>query len=273
MKTFILLLFFLVPVLVNANQNQHTFKTGSNIFELKYKVKGVTTRSGAQDLVLYSIYKNGQFVHAEKEDGGRFFSCRYKKPEVFPVKTTKKQIGWMLVGGGICGNTSSYKVELIIPVESYSTTYFTKTLISKESPLIQLTQNGFSMWYYEQNWGRGGTATSFYVPNKVVVDLSDDFFSFKKGDILKDVQVLEKSGSPEWLRSFLGFFVAGIRDVNPELMHYALSNHYSIEQKDWIAIHFGKADKKYLQEIVNKVKVTNELLKEIKGVTAIDPGS
>ena len=273
MKKFILLLFFLVPILVNANQNQHIFKTGSNIFELKYKVKGVTTSSGAQDLVLYSIYRNGKFVHAEKEDGGRFFSCRYKKPEIFPVKTIKKQIGWMLVGGGICGNTSSFKVELIIPVESYSTTYYTKTLVSKESPLIQPTQNGFSIWYYEQNWGRGGTATSFYVPSKVVVDLNDDFFSFKKGDILKDVQVLEKSESPKWLRSFLGFFVAGIRDVNPELMEYALSNLYSREQKDWIATHFDNADKKYLQEIVHKVKVTKELLKATRGVITITPGS
>lgn len=271
MKKIIFLVFLLASTLVNASQNQQSFQTDSNTYELKYKVKAVTTSSGEKDLVLYSIYKNGKFVHAEKEGGGRFFSCGFERPKVLSVKTTKKQIGWMLVGGGICGNTYSYKVELVIPVESYSTTYFSKTIISKALPLIEPTQNGFSLWYYEQNWGRGGTATSFYVPSKIVVDLSDAFFGFKKGNLLKDIHVLEKSSSPEWLRSFLGFFVAGIRDVNPELMQYALCNHYSIEQADWIAFHFEKADKEYLREIIDKVRATKELLKVTDGVTSIEP--
>jgi hypothetical protein len=271
-KTILLLLIF-IPLLCNAGQNRHSFETGSDTFEIKYKVKGVTTSRGVKDLVLYSVYKNGNFVHSHKEDGGRFFSCRSKKPDVIPVKTTKNQIGWMLIGGGICGNTSSYKVELIIPVESGLTTYYTKTFTSKVLPLIQPLKNGLSIWYYEQNWGRGGTATSFYVPNKIVVDLSEDVFNFKKGDILKNIEVLEKSESPEWLRSFLGFFVAGLRDVNPELMQYALDNHYTLKQQGWIAVHFDKADKEYLQQIIHKVKVTKDLLKISDGVTAIEPAS
>ena len=190
-----------------------------------------------------------------------------------PVNTLNKQIGWVLLGGGVCGNTFSYKAEIIIPVESYSTTYYSYTLISKALPLIESLDNEISIWYFEQNWGHGGTATSFFVPSKVTVSLNDDFFHFKKGNILNGIEFIEKLKSNEWFKSFLGFYIAGIRDVNPELMQYALDNYYTEEQKDRISVHLQHGDKKYLKQLIDKVRTTQELLKETNGVVVVEYGS
>ncbi|NVK38655.1 MAG: hypothetical protein HWE18_12080 [Gammaproteobacteria bacterium] len=273
MKNITILLLLLLPYFAEAQENSLSFKSGKDTFEFKYKIKEVTTSGGLRDLVLYSVYKNGKFIHSEKEDGGRLFSCKYKQPEVKPIKTLKNQIGWMLFGGGVCGNTSSYVAEVIIPVESYSTTYYSYTLISKEIPLIDSSDNEISIWYFEQNWGNGGTATSFFVPSKVTVNLNDDFFAFKKGNILSGIEFIEKIKSNEWLKSFLGFYIAGIRDVNPELMQYALDNYYTEGQKEWISVHLKSGGKQYLKQLIDKVRITQELLKETSGVVFLEIGS
>jgi hypothetical protein len=273
MKKITILLFSLIPFFGFANENSLSFKSGKDTFDFKYKIKEVTTSGGVRDLVLYSVYKNGKLFHSAKEDGGRFFSCKYEQPKVQPVKSLNKQIGWMLLGGGICGNTFSYKAEIIIPVVNYSSFYYSYSLYSKELPLIEPLKDGFSIWTFEQNWGNGGTATSFFVPSKVTVNLSDDLFPFKKGNILNGIKFIENMKSNEWLLSFLGLYTAGIRDINPELMQYAIDNYYSEEQKDWISVHLKGSDKEYLKKLIDKAVTTQELLKETNGVVSVEFGS
>lgn len=273
MKKITILLLALVPLFGFANENSLSFKSGETTFDIKYKVREVTTSSGLQDLVLYSVFKNGKFIHSAKEDGGRFFSCKYKKPIVKPVKSLNRQVGWILLGGGICGNTFSYKAELIIPVEKYSISYYSYLFYSKELPIIEPLEDGISIWSFEQNWGNGGTATSFFVPSKVTVNLSNDFFEFKKGNILDDIKFIEDMKSNEWLISFLGLYTSGIRDVNPELMQYALDNYYSEEQKGLISVHLKGGDKKYLKQLIDKAAITQDLLKETNGVVSVEFGS
>ncbi|WKE67222.1 hypothetical protein PVT67_08295 [Gallaecimonas kandeliae] len=272
MKIKILPFLLLFPAFCFSGEGSHSFKLGNNSFELKYKTKDVTTIRGPEDLVLFSVYKNGKFIHSEKIDDGRFFSCKYEKLNIVPLNTVEKQAGWMLTGGGVCGNTFSYNVELIIPDEGDESSYHSKNFISKEIPLIKPLKNGFSLWYYEQNWGHGGTATSFFVPSKIDVNLNDEFFRFKKGDILTDIKTLENSSTSKWAASFMGLFSAGIRDVNPALMQYALDNYYNDDQKELIAVHFGKSDKEYLHELIEKAKVTKDLVTLINGITAINSG-
>ncbi len=262
-----------IPLFGVAEASDLSFKSGKDTYELEYKAKDVTTSDGSKNLVLYSVYKNGGFVHSEKEDGGRFFSCKHEQPEVRPVKALEKQIGWVLLGGDICGNTFSYKAEIIIPVERHSTTYYSKTITSKKLPLIESLKNGVSIWYFEQNWGKGGTATSFFVPSKITINLDDEYIKFKKGNILNGIGFLERYNPHEWLQSFLGFYVAGIRDVNPKLMQYALDNYYNDEQIDWISVHFQSGDKGYLEQLIEKVRTTQELLKETNGVVVVEAGS
>lgn len=272
MKKFTCLFLFL-SFLGNAEQNDTMYKFGNDTFEIKYKVKDVTTTSGSMDLVLYSIFKNGKFIHSDKDDGGRLFGCKYKSPKIMPINTTDRQIGWMLVVGGICGNTFSYKVELIVPVESYEPKYYAKTFSSKDLPILEPSKDKLSILYFEQNWGRGGTSTSFYVPNKIEFNLKDDYPRIKKGNVLTSINTLEKYNSEQSMLSFLGIFIAGIRDVNPELMQYALDKYYSDDQKDWISIHFEKSDKSTFQKLIQQVRVTQNLLEQVKGLTTIENGS
>lgn len=260
---------------VYADSQIHTYKIESDVFELKYELQPnscylkdkdllIATGSLTTELALYSIYKNGKLINSSKDGGGIFSSCRYKPPSVFPIKSTKSQIGWMLIGGGICGNTSSYNIELIVPKGKQ---YYSETFISKFIPTIQPLSNGASVWYYQQNWGHGGTASSFLEPKKLTIDLTGDFSLLRKGNLLKDIKQLEKASKQP--PSFLGLFVAGIRDVNPDLMQYALDNLYSLEEKEQISVHLKKADKDYLQSLINKIKTTEELLVDTEDVVTV----
>ena len=73
----------------------------------------------------------------------------------------------MIVGYGICGNTVSNRVVLVIPVKNMwggKSVYVSETIIAKEVPKIVPKKNGADVWFYEQNWGKGGTASSLFVP-------------------------------------------------------------------------------------------------------------
>ena len=90
-----------------------TFTVSSDTYNLTTRSREVTNTYGREQLILYSVYKNGDFLHPSKQDAGRFFSCPFDRTvEIKNIFSEERQIGWMLVGGGICGNTFSYRIEI-----------------------------------------------------------------------------------------------------------------------------------------------------------------
>ena len=216
-------------------------------------------------MVLYSVYSEGQFLHPEGE-GGRMQSCGKNKPTVISLTSDKKQFGWMVLGWGICGNTMSRKVELILP-SPLSKSYFHKTLTSKTTPsLNHLHDNRFEVWYFQQNWGNGNTSESFFVPRKLVIDQSFWGTNYYSGNIFKNIAWFEKDENDLGLKpGFLGLFTAGIQDLNPLLMQYALDNHFIESNKDWYAVHYKNPSRESLRVLINQVTQTRDLYEKVKG--------
>lgn len=251
-----------------AKKNINTFTISEDTYSLKVASKEVTTSKGLEQLISYSVYENKKFIHSSSY-GGRFFSCRQDKPKIKAINSEKGQVGWMIVGYGICGNTVSNRVELVIPVKNMwggKSVYVSETIIAKEVPKIVPKKNGADVWFYEQNWGKGGTASSIFVPRKLVI-LKDDYSStIKKGDVFQDIEVLESLKSNEWLRpNFISLFVAGLEDANPQLMNYALENYYKTEDKAWYEVYVKNGTKEGLFRLIRKVEVLRDLYEEVKG--------
>ncbi|MDG1324298.1 MAG: hypothetical protein P8P49_00930 [Opitutales bacterium] len=211
---------------------EYSFSLHDLNVSLRPEYREITTNNGQACMVLYSVYSGGQFLHPEGQ-GGRMQSCGKREPDVINLISEKKQLGWMILGWGICGNTMSRKVELILP-SPLSKSYFHKTLISKTTPSLNYLQdNRLEIWYFQQNWGNGNTSESFFVPRKLVIDQSFWGTHSFPGNIFKNIAWFEKNENDLGLKpGFLGLFTAGIQDLNPLLMQYALDNHYIESQKD-----------------------------------------
>lgn len=259
---------FLFSCFSFAKENINTFVINEDSYSLKVVTKEVTTSMGLEQLISYSVYENKKFIHSNSY-GGRFFSCRQAKPKIEAINSEKGQVGWMIIGYGICGNTVSHRVELVVPVKSMwggKSLYMSKTIIAKETPKIVPKKSGADVWFYEQNWGNGGTASSIFVPRKLVIRKDNYSSIIKKGNVFQEIEVLESQESNEWLQpNFISLFVAGIEDANPKLMNYALENYYKIEDKQWYEVYVQNGDKEALIRLIEKVKGLRELYEEVKG--------
>ncbi len=248
----------------------HEFTVGKDTYTLNTSPLEVTTWTGREQLVRYSVYKNGTFLHGRGRDSGRFFSCPVDNPvDLKSIHSEERQIGWMLIGGGICGNTYSHNIELIIPSSSeHSPGYESHTFLAKTIPNLIPTANGAAVCFFEQNWGRGGTAASFFVPNKLLIEKH----SIRKGNVFDNLHHFElKPGQPgSGTNSFLGLFVAGIEAVDPELMRYAIDQHYDEEDQDWYDIHFNDGSLEGVKALVTKVEIMRSLCEEVDSVVSWD---
>jgi len=256
---------FFTATIVYSSIIESTYLQGDIKIKLKVSIHEVTTDRGQEDLISYSVYYGGNFIHGENY-GGRFFSCRLSiEPKIFPLHSKSGQIGWMIAGSGICGNTHSYRVELVVPVQRFSGrnwSYMSKTIISKLIPSIVPKHNAAIIWFFEQNWGHGGTSTSVFVPRKLVVLPAE--CKIRKGNVLKDINYIEVNPPEKWLKpNFIGLFLAGIEDANPDLMEYAIQNFYQKEDSEWCEVFMEKGTKAHLQSLVNKVKATRQLYNEL----------
>lgn len=245
--------------------NKYWFLCQDRNVSLRPEYREITTNNGEAYLVLYSVYSEGQFLHPEGE-GGRIQSCGKNKPTVISLTSDNKQFGWMVLGWGICGNTMSKKVELILP-SPLSKSYFHKTFTSKTTPSINyLHDNRFEIWYFQQNWGNGNTSESFFVPRKLVIDQSFWGTNSYSGNIFKNIAWFEKDENDLGLKpGFLGLFTAGIQDLNPLLMQYALDNHYIDSNKDWYGVHYKDPSIENIRILINQLTSTRDLYEKVKG--------
>lgn len=270
----VVILLFQVP----DTEPAKAFTVGADTYSLTTRSREVSLRDGygwRQQLVLYSVYKNEKFLHPFRIDAGRFFSCPFDRTvEIKNIFSEERQIGWMLVGGGICGNTFSYRIELIIPKTSeHFPEYHQFTFISKVIPNLIPTEKGAKVCFFEQNWGGGGTATSFRVPKKFEIDVTRGRAEITKGDVFENLDYFEyESGKPgSGTKTFLGPFVAGLEAANPDLMRYALQ-YYDKDDRGWYDRHFKDGSLEGMKSLVTKVEALRSLHEEVKNVVNWDLG-
>ncbi len=128
-------------------------------------------------------------------------------------------------------------------------------LLSQKS--IPLLLHGVELFYYQQEWGNGGTATSYFVPHNI------DYTRYvhlklKEGDILDKIPFLEKNAPKDGLKpSFLGLFKAGLDSKNLPLMHHALENYYKPNMIEWYKVHYSNPTK---ENFLKKIEQTKEEL-------------
>lgn len=251
MKTLLVLLFAILPTSVFAGQYESSYQVGPDKYTLKLTTREIATSGGKGSLVSYSVYENGKFSYADENDGDHLYSCdaEREEPTVAIIKTNKRPIGWMIQANGICGNTFSYLEGLVIPYNTgFSYEYLSKHFISKVDPILEPSDGNLTILFFQQNWGKGGTASSIFVPHVLIINGA----AIKNGDVLSKLDLFPNAES--YLSpTFLGLYVAGLEDLNPDLMSYALKNLYNEKDKDWYTEYGLPSDKAELEKLVNKI--------------------
>ena len=253
--------------LFSSSKSEHSFNSCGQTLTLTTETREVTTHMGESKLVLYSVYADEMFLHPEGA-GGRLISCGKNLPQVHNLGSGDQQLGWMIVGYGICGNTMSYRVELIVPYPFPNTDrYLFKNFISKSVPHFHYDEKKPEIWFYLQNWGRGNTLESFFVPRKLVIDHRNWGTYIKKGNLFQNLKWFEQQKDEKGLKpNFLGLFTAGIEDLNPLLMLYALENHFEREDIEWYRVHYPNCTRESLLNLIEKVTQTRKLYDEVDNV-------
>ena len=255
--SFILLLFTLTSL--HAKTITNIFNDRNTEYKLELNYEKVNPKQDEGLLLTYKVYRENKLLETTKRKEP-FTSCRdYDTPKIFPLKSTEKQLGWMIEANGICGNTHSYRYEVIFPNNDYQygAKYYHQSFISKEYPLIAPNEYGVELFYYQQEWGNGGTATSYFVPHNI--DYSPyDHVKLKEVDILKKIPFLEKNVQEEWLKPrFLGLFKAGLDSKNLPLMHHTIENYYDPNMMEWYKVHYSNPTK---ENLLKKIEQTKEKL-------------
>ena len=212
-------------------------------FTIKVTVKDARNSMGHGQKIYYSIYKNGNFMHPGNINGGDLVGCRYPFTElesnysVSRIKDNSDTFGWLISTGGICGNTFSYGNVLLVPNpdQIYQSTYDEYYFTSKRIPtFIDNDDYKIDVIYNYQEWDRGGTAWSIYVPERLTIDpYSSGYGSdISKNRIIDIIKILNKDRIKKGLNEigFLELYMSGFHNMDPALMMYSVNN-YLIDEK------------------------------------------
>ncbi len=253
----------------DALRRTGAFTTPAGEFELRLKIKQVETgRYGYPSTRCdYGVYRNGSFLHPRSLEGGTLIGCRFIGPDdvrIEPVGAGPDAVGWMLGVGGICGNTFSWKWTLIRPVKRLSEwEYEVETFLSAEVPVVRRRPEHFEVWSQYQEWGRTGTAASFYVPELRTVSRDvDESYAIRRAQLPADLDAWPELEYP----SMIGFFVAGATQLNPELMVAAARRRAEDEPRHWAAQELS-TDRREIAALIAKVHRAKELKEELRGFT------
>lgn len=193
-----------------------SFENEHGVHEIRMRISRVTTDVYGPDSVRcdYSVFRNAKFLHPECLGGGTVIGGDRPAPEDIVIHQVGTS-GWMFGVGGICGNTFSFAWTIVIPGKR---NYAVSTFLSKQAPVLRVTPKRIEIWSYYQEWGRGGTAVSFFVPELRHVPLNTPDPGIERAQLPKNLS--------NWPRleywSGIGVFVAGIAQLNPEIMESVL---------------------------------------------------
>ena len=242
--------------------------------------------------ISYNVFRNNNSIYPSSKGGGKFEGCGINN--VSWKSLGKPQIGWMLVFKGICGNTNSYNVLVVVPNED---NYVSQQFSSKETPSVKYTRGGnICIWSSYQEWGQTGTAGSFFVPElRMVIQnilmfreiyraqeqgktgVAESFPVPEPGTVipafLKDREIYHAplpGNVMEWpkalpYRSFLGDFYAGLRDLDADVMRSALKAYDKINY-DWLKDQGLPDSEKGLKELTDKIASVHKLKPSLNGI-------
>ena len=170
----------------------------------------------------YRVYKNNIELFPYDEKTIISNECNYINGGMdnwydIEIIEDKKSPGWIIYSKGICAaNHSKYNAEIIFP-DQYGTNYFNLNMLTSEKVNIVKDGNLVNIYYDMQKWNAAGTSCSIYVPRKKAYDLNTKKF-IKKPMSVSDIERNEYG--------FKSLFFAGLIDLNPILMQYALDELY-----------------------------------------------
>ncbi len=222
-----------------ASANPSDDKPGDkHVFESKIRIDGAvfSLRASVKPvrvdwindgwLVHYTVRRGDKFMHPATWEGGRLVGCRYASEDVagckpVPFPDAERPVGWLLRVGATCGNTSSGRYRLVTP-RPWSRSpsddrweYVETTFESKFEPTARRVGDRVEIWGVTQDWGNGGTATSIFVPFRLIVRPDGSAGRPPLDPDLSTWPALERGGTP------MAQFVAGLRSRNPDLMRSA----------------------------------------------------
>ncbi len=167
----------------------------------------------------YALRRNGKVVRPNDLRAGTLLGCGYPEILLKRIELADGPWGWMVATGGICGNTFSYKLHLVV-VRPGEDEYDLTEIIAKNLPVLRKPGQKLQFWYQKQVWGTGGTAMSFFVPQLLEYDIT--YNTFDRPKLPSDFSLWPKL---EFM-SFPGMYVAGLEDSNAEVMKLAVEKFF-----------------------------------------------
>ena len=145
--------------------------------------------------------------------------------KVVPLTDGVQPWGWMIGTGGICGNTFSWRYTLVIPfLADDGWKCIRRQFLSKKPPVLRPQEPGMlEIWSCYQESGREGTAYSFFVPERRLLqaalaqDAAPRCLNVSPGP--------RPNGWPVEIRRYItpaGMLVAGASCLDPALMQRAV---------------------------------------------------
>lgn len=210
--------------------------------------------------VTYSVHRHWQVLDPTSPDGGFVIGGDMISPDeviLVPLGREGHELGWAIGLDGISGNTFSYLMTLVVPSFNGSQwEYHSETFLAKEGLTLVPDQGGLEVWSQFQEWGGGGTAVSFFVPQLRRIRVSDEGEAHLFLDRLPPE--IRKWPSLKYL-SFLGLYLAGAANLNPELME-ASFDLFDPDDASLCKTHGLPGDEEGLREVIEEVRRTRRLL-------------
>ena len=158
--------------------------------------------------------------------------------------------------GGTCGNTFSFAWTIIVPHEK---SYVVKTFESKSCPVVRRKKDSIEIWSTYQEWAGQGTAFSFFVPELRYYPLESRYPAIYRGELPAALETWPKL---QYVSNFC-IFVAGISQLNPEIMEAALNR---FEEDEFARFDYYKlpTDQAALGSLVEKIRQVREVKEQTR---------
>ncbi len=177
------------------------------------------------ELVRFTVRRDGKFLAcASSFDGGRLAGMKryFGGPSEFKVEDLLPEAGagWILYVAESTGSAFSMLACVITPGLRGHDGYESVVVPTKQAFRQRACAEGVDLWGSYQEWGDGGTASSVFVPFRLVARRRGLVSRKPLPGALSELVDPDEAG-------FGGAFVAGIREGNPDLMQDALDRLHS----------------------------------------------
>ena len=160
------------------------------------------------------------------------------------------------------------KYQVVLPnlsndTRPYQDGYFWTEFVAKYKPVVR-GGDLIEVWYVSQEWGTGGTASSFFVPRRLTIGKQNG--SWEEGSRYEKLSA-DFSSWPkfEYVSVFPSHFVAGLVDLNPEVMKAAADQFYDDKATENYKYAGLPATRKEATAVVEAIRVAKNQLRLFMG--------